>query len=134
MSAFFDQNNHMHKELLGAQAEEWAKKFVYGDKPLHSAQLRKFYGDFKSLEKKLEFKEQGGDPAEAFLSVLPLIKMVKSKVAYASNPKSQKIPKEFADWLKKNIDQIETAEDFRAFMLHFEAVVGFFYGLGVSNS
>ena len=66
--------------------------------------------------------------------VLPLVKMVKSKVAYASNPRNAKVPPSFADWLKKNIDAIETADDFKAFMLHFEAVVDFCYGLSMSNS
>ena len=60
--------------------------------------------------------------------------MVKSKVAYASNPSNPKIPDAFKLWMTQNVDAIETVKDFEAFMLHFEAVVGFCYGLGISNS
>lgn len=142
MSIYFDDNGHMRKELLGDEAEKFAKTFVVlrpdgkvdEKNSIKSAQLRRFYGDLKNLEKKLEFKEQTENSAEAFLSILPLVKMVKSKVAYASNLKNRKIPDYFATWLNKNIDAINTAEDFRAFMLHFEAVVGFCYGHGLSNS
>ena len=37
-------------------------------------------------------------------------------------------------FLIENIDNISEERDFEAFMLYFEAVVGFFYGIpGVSN-
>ncbi|WP_022662634.1 type III-A CRISPR-associated protein Csm2 [Paucidesulfovibrio longus] len=141
MSIYFDDQGNIRKELLGEESENVAQTFVVlkdnklvARESVNSAQLRRFYGELKSLEKKLEFKRQGGSNSDAFLSILPLVKMVKSKVAYASNPKNQKVPMAFANWLKKNIDAIETAEDFEAFMLHFEAVVGFCYGRGISNS
>ena len=69
-----------------------------------------------------------------FEKVKPLIKMVKSKASYAANPKNQKIPKSFKNFLVENIDEINTQKDFEAFMLHFEAVVGFSYGEGISNN
>lgn len=136
MSIYFDDKGNMRKELLGKESESVAQKFVTGDRreSLTSAQLRRFYGDLKNLEQKLAFKQQSWDEAEAFNSILPLVKMVKSKAAYAANPRSQKIPAAFKKWLDENIDAINTAEDFKAFMLHFEAVVGFCYGLGMSNS
>jgi len=64
-----------------------------------------------------------------FDRVKPLIKMVKSKASYAANPSNPKIPGSFKKFLIQNIDDINTKEDFEAFMLHFEAVVGFFYGI-----
>ena len=64
-----------------------------------------------------------------FDKVKPLIKMVKSKASYAANPANPKIPASFKNFLINNIDEIQTEKDFEAFMLHFEAVVGFFYGI-----
>ncbi|HLC14928.1 MAG TPA: type III-A CRISPR-associated protein Csm2, partial [Thermodesulfovibrionia bacterium] len=93
---------------------------------LTSAQLRRFYGEFKQLQKKVDTK--------GYEKVEPLIKMVKSKAYYSANPSSKKIPNAFRDFLKDNIDKIKDKQDFHAFMLHFEAVVGFFYGLGVKNN
>lgn len=142
MSTYFDDKGNIRKELLGKESEEVARKFVVirsdgkrdDRNSLNSAQLRRFYGDLKNLERKLAFRQQSENEADPFLAVLPLVKMVKSKVAYASNPRNEKVPPAFADWLKKNIDAIDTADDFKAFMLHFEAVVGYCYGLGMSNS
>lgn len=146
MSIFFDEKGNIKTTLLCEDADKVAKALVvinqYGKvdrSSITSAQLRRFYGDFKGLEKKFQFKQNGLEPKSgldkenAFLSVLPLIKMVKSKVAYAANPSNQKIPRAFMEWMNKNIDAINTSNDFEAFMLHFEAVVGFCYGHGVSN-
>ena len=90
-------------------------------KTLSSAQLRRFFGEFRQLEKMVKVMD--------FDRVKPLIKMVKSKASYAANPANPKIPESFKNFLIQNIDAINTKEDFEAFMLHFEAVVGFFYGI-----
>ena len=64
--------------------------------------------------------------------MLPLIKMVKSKVAYAcpSNGRDRKVPEEFRNYMELMINSIEYYKDFKAFSLCFEAVVGYFYGEG----
>jgi len=135
--SYFDGEN-IRKELLSSEAEEAAKRFlVKNDRgfldqrnSITSAQLRKFYNEFKGLEKKLQFKAKNPELEEsAFKGVLPLVKMVKSKVAYASG--GNKVPRAFADWLNRNVDTIDSAREFKAFLLHFEAVVGFCYGFGM---
>jgi CRISPR-associated protein Csm2 len=88
-----------------------------------STQLRRFYNEFKGLEKRVN--------AKGFESVLPLIKMVRSRAFYASN--GNKIPKSFKDFLVKNVEAINEKKDFEAFLLHFEAVVGFCYGMGLKK-
>lgn len=141
MSMYHDKNGNIRKELLDTEAEEIASKFVVRGKDqrvdetksLTSAQLRRFYGDLKNLERKFEFRKQTMGEEEAFAALLPLVKMVKSKVAYASSKDKRKVPEAFAKWLKDHIDKIETYQEFEAFMLHFEAVVGFCYGQGMSN-
>lgn len=120
------------EDLLTTKALEWAKNFVSpkkGEKyepknpQLSSAQLRRFYHDVKSLESKVK---------ENFDRTKPLIKMLKSKVAYAcpEKGKDRKVPLEFRKFLEEMVDNINTQKDFAAFCLVFEAVVGYFYGEG----
>ena len=134
---YFDSSGNIHTELLDGDAKKTAETFVTMDsrtnkpdknagKTLSSAQLRRFFGEFRQLEKKVNLM--------GFEKVKPLIKMVKSKASYAANPSNPKIPPSFKAFLIENVDNINGKEDFEAFMLHFEAVVGFFYGIpGVSN-
>ena len=137
---YFDEKGVVRSDLLEKEASKQAEEFIQyyenrrtGRKSvdnkgsLSSAQLRKFFNEFRQLEKKVGI--------EGFDKVKPLIKMVKSKAAYASNPSNPKIPRSFKNFLITNINYIEGKEDFQAFMLHFEAVVGFFYGIeGVKNN
>lgn len=137
---YFDEKGIIRSDLLEKEASKQAEEFIQyyenrrtGRKnidskgSLSSAQLRKFFNEFKQLEKKVGI--------EGFDKVKPLIKMVKSKAAYASNPSNPKIPRSFKSFLITNLDCIEGEKDFQAFMLHFEAVVGFFYGIeGVKNN
>lgn len=143
MIHYYDENGNVRKELLQKEAEDAAQTFVkkidvnkFDTKfTVSSAQMRRFYGEFKELEKKLDFKSRTlKDRDAAFISILPLVKMVKSKVAYAANPSNPKIPQKFKIWMDENIEMINTVKDFEAFLLYFESVVGFYYGLGVKNS
>lgn len=137
--SYFDEKGVIRSDLLEKEACEQAEKFVKyfenrktgrsvdSRRSLSSAQLRKFFNEFRQLEKKVG--------TEGFDKVKPLIKMVKSKAAYASNPSNPKIPASFKNFLATNIDRIEIKREFQAFMLHFEAVVGFYYGIeGVKNN
>ena len=111
------------KSLLLEGARKWAQDFIRTRPELKAAQIRRFYHDVKALEAKIE--------ASGFEKNLPLIKMLKSKVAYAC-PKygSKKVPIVFKEFMDKCIDGIEEQKDFEAFTLVFEAVVGYFYGEG----
>lgn len=126
---YYDQNDNIRADLLDKEAYDQAKAFIVyssynmkidSNRSLSSAQLRRFFNDFRQLEKKVKI--------EGFEKIKPLIKMVKSKAAYASNPKKPKIPQAFKDFLVQHISSVNSEKDFQAFMLHFEAVVGFFYG------
>ncbi len=131
--SYFDEKGNIREGLLDTEASDFAKKFVKFYKngeidkknSLSSSQLRRFFGEFRQLEKKVRAKD--------FDAVKPLIKMVKSKASYAANPKNPKIPDAFKKFLIENVDKINEEKDFKAFMLHFEAVVGFCYGLGMKN-
>ena len=120
---YHDEKGNIRKELLNEDAEKRAREFKASTLTL--TQLRKFYNEFKGLEKRVS--------AKGFESVLPLIKMVRSRAFYASNRKNNKIPESFKDFLIKNVKAINEKRDFDAFLLHFEAVVGFCYGMGLKK-
>lgn len=115
--------------LVSTEAEKWANKFYpnpgnKNDKRnLTSAQIRKFYGEVLSIEEKLKTQKN-------FSLIKPQVLMLKSKAAYAANPNNRKIPDTFKNWIFDMIDSIKDENDFKAFKLTFEAVVGYFYGKG----
>lgn len=118
---YFRENGHLRESLLTSYAEHQAATFVQ-DK-LNSSQLRRFYHEVKALEAKIE--------VSGFEGTLPLVKMLRSKVAYACPLRGdKKIPESFARFLWKHIDQVRSKENFKDFCTVFEAVVGFFYGKG----
>jgi len=131
-SFFFEEKNGqevIREELLTSKAQEWAKGFLRARPPLHAAQLRRFYHDVKSLEAKVTSEEE-------FTRSRPLIKMLKSKVAYAC-PKTyggRKVPWEFREFIEECVNKIDQLKDFQTFTLVFEAVVGYFYGEGTAET
>ena len=135
---YSDENKEKMKEnLLTDQAKSWAKSFIYPSQPkdkwqrnpkLTSAQLRKFHIEAKELEERIKPCKSQDD----FMRLRPLVKMLKSKVAYACpvNGRDRKVPIEFRQYIEEMVDNVEEFKDFKAFALCFESVVGFFYGQG----
>jgi len=120
-SGYFRENGHLKESLLTVYAEEQAAAFVRDR--LNSSQLRRFYHEVKALEAKID--------ASGFEANAALVKMLRSKVAYACPlRRDKKIPESFARFLWKHIDQVRSKENFKDFCTVFEAVVGFFYGKG----
>jgi CRISPR type III-A-associated protein Csm2 len=127
-----DRKEIIREDLLTSRARQWAKSFIKPSRlgrnernpRLTSAQLRKFYNDVKSLETQVE--------SRGFAVMRPLVKMMKSKVAYAcaSTGKDRKVPVEFRQYIEEMVDSVEDMRDFKAFALCFESVVGYFYGEG----
>jgi len=109
----------IREELLDQEAKKLSKSLAEREfqpirrEALSQTQLRRFFNDLRNLEKRVD--------QSSFEKVKPLIKMVKSKVAYSR----EKIPSKFEDFMNKCISEIQSEKEFRAFMLHFEAVVGF---------
>ena len=67
--------------------------------------------------------------------VFPLVKMMKSKIVYATSEKKisrydKGVYMKFKDFLISGIDSIDDEKDFFAFCKYFEAVIGYFYGNG----
>ncbi len=101
-------------ELFSATAKEWAERIERTKK----TQVRNFYDKVLELESDIKKK--------SFEDVLPFIKMLNSKVAYAVNRKVAS--REFQEMMESCISQIDSKEKFKTFKLFFEAVIGFYKG------
>ncbi len=134
---FYDDEGNIKESLLTDKAKAWAESFINPKPPrerwqrnpkLTSTQLRRFHGEAKNLEERV----RNLDKPEEFPKIRPIIKMLKSKVAFAcpNTGSDRKVPDEFRKYIEEMIDNIEDVKDFKAFALCFESVVGFFYGQG----
>jgi len=109
------------EEMLTREAEEWAKKFAYDG--LKRTQLRRFYNEVRSLADRVK------DDA-SFKRILPLIRMLKAKVAYQKGRRL--VPDSFVEFINTCVDEknLVDKDDFlKGFVKHFEAVVGYHYPL-----
>jgi CRISPR type III-A-associated protein Csm2 len=91
-----------------------------------SYQLTRFFYEAKGIQK--IFRSRGD-----WNEVLPMILMMKAKVAYQTGKKSTQasVPAEFAGILAHGVDVAKRSpEEFRAFLAYYEALVGFFSGWG----
>ncbi len=122
----FYKDGAIDPDLIQNEALKWAKSFLNDKKPLTMSQLRKFYGEVLAIEAK---KKSGAD----FKYLLPLIKLMKSKAAYAyaNGSSNQKIPLSFKNFIDIMVNSINEPKDFDAFKIVFEAVVGYSVGEGV---
>lgn len=120
-----DGKTILNPELVSLTAEEQAEK-IRGS--LNSAQLRRFFGEIKDLYHRWKNENKS---KESFERIFPLIRLMNSKIYYAINPKKPKIPNEFAAFMLGGLSQIKDKKDFEAFVMYFEAVVGFMYGKGL---
>lgn len=125
-SGFFvdDKKEIIRSDLLEKHAFELGKKFA--SVKVSSSQLRNFFNDVKALEAKVDLVSSSRE----FEKIKPYVKLLKSKVAYAYKNGKGKIALPFKQFIDKCVDLVATKEDFKAFAIFFEAVVGFYYGEG----
>ena len=115
------------KELFNKTADRWAEKIGTGRGGVKNTQIRKFYDNILDLLNQSKTMSE-----EKFKSdLLPFVKMLNSKVAYASTRNSgggKLVNKAFVDMMNSCINQIEEKDDLKTFKLFFEAVIGFHKG------
>lgn len=119
MSCSFWSSNYKLDKILAEEADKIAQDI----RGTSSSQLRNFYSEVKSLQRKYEHHKNRWN------EILPLIKLIKAKVKYASAKASgrDRITKNFVDFISKSIDVINSEKQFEDFCLIFEAVVGYHY-------
>jgi CRISPR type III-A-associated protein Csm2 len=122
---------------------ERAEKDLYGDLAetqagylsINSSQLRKFFGEAKELYRQfnaLIASISSSDEKQQIYAerIEARFLMLRSKIAYAKRPNAQsRLDAGFANFMDQGIRKVRNQQDFVRFILHFEAVVGFMYGM-----
>mgnify|MGYP000229957000 CR=1 FL=1 len=112
------------EQYVTTEAEKKAQEFSNIDKN----QIRKFYDDFKLIERRITENQQADDKWFE-KEILPHIKFVKSKIAYSAGRKSGNkflVSKGFKEYMDKQIDLIKTISDFNNFMMHYQAIIAYY--------
>lgn len=117
----FDLENITAK-TFDTTAQKWARVIANADRGVEKNQLRNFYE--KVLE--LEEKSVNTDENEFKTKVLPFIRMLNSKVVYASNKQQGAVNKAFVIFMQESLKQIHSKDTFQNFKYLFEAVIGFY--------
>ena len=125
---YWDNKGNIREELLTIEAEEVAKSFKEGR--LTNSQLRAFFNEIKGLSNRIDGKKENWD------KVYPMVLMIKSKVEYRSSKDSKMAS--LKHFLKRSVAYIQKEnrankgyEAFETFVIFFETVVGYSYGLGI---
>ncbi len=107
-------------DLFSSQADVLAKSiFEEGNNKTNKpTQIRKFYDEVLRFESMLKT-----NPNE-FENILPYLKMLNAKAAYAMG--RDLVSKGFKDFIATSLNQIKDKDDFDAFAGLFEAFMGYY--------
>ena len=111
-------------------ADNILSELVEGRRTFSSTQMRRYYTEIKNLDYRIKHWRtlSVAEQTVRFQAILPVIKLLRVKVESKRNAKVGKVPKSFAQLMADCIDSVNTIEEFQAFVLFFEAVVGFYIG------
>jgi len=115
----------IHPELFSNKAEELAKLISSesNDRTNAPTQIRKFYDEAIRFDGIIKSKP------EDFEALLPYIKMLNAKAAYAHGRESGGKPlvsRGFKDFISNSLKKVNDKEDFEVFSSFFEAFMGFY--------
>ncbi|MFN3480400.1 MAG: type III-A CRISPR-associated protein Csm2 [Thermodesulfovibrionales bacterium] len=116
-----DKKNKLIKpDLFSTDAENLAKKVSEeGTKTCNKrSQIRKFYDEVLNFSIRV-----GKDPAE-FEKMLPYLKMLNAKAAYAKG--RGLISDSFKNFISNSLQQVNDKDDFEVFVGLFEAFMGYY--------
>ena len=120
-----ESKDTLRKELVSTEARNIAKNMK-----ITNSQLRAFFNELKRLKQKyIDGNEKNIDKLHIGLLIL------KSKLEYKKGGK--KITNEFSEFMEKNIDIVikeNTVQSYKDFLVFFETVLGYMYGLGGVNN
>ena len=113
--------NEKSAEIFSDIAQRAAKHIKTNKNLNKTTQLRKFYDELAMWNDRVQLVRE--NKAGKFQELMPFIKMLKAKVAYAEGRKN--VDKNFSDIFNRCIDQISNVETLRDAKLFMEAVMGF---------
>lgn len=108
---FSDKANKLAEDIYKEQQQSRGK----ANKP---TQIRKFYDEVLRFDSMLKT-----NPAD-FENILPYLKMLNAKAAYAMG--RDLVSKGFKDFISTSLNQIKDKDDFDAFAGLFEAFMGYY--------
>lgn len=116
--------------------DEYAEKIgrIIAETGNNRSQVRGFFDEINAIRAVVEGQEKSG--SVDFKSILPIIKLVKAKVAYKASRRagsSNIVSEEFKKLMFACIDAIKDLEDFKIFSEFFEAMYAYYYGLARGN-
>jgi CRISPR/Cas system CSM-associated protein Csm2 small subunit len=116
---YFDSSKALKREYLTDLPEKIAESLKHEWPQLAMSQLRAFYSHAKRAE---EARRRGLSLAEAINQI--------KKLEYHANDRLHKgrIPQTFHDFVQKNAKSVNDEDSMKAFLQHFEALVGFCAG------
>lgn len=114
---YFDAEGNLKVEYVSRErVEPLAQKMA----SLTIHQVRRYFGHCRAIETRLK---SGG---AAWQKLWPEVKKLDVAAADGAAKQPPKIPSLFHDFIRRNVDKIQTKDDFlRGFLPHFEALVGF---------
>ncbi len=128
MDIEFKKNGKLDPELFSQKAQKVAEEISNersgsSGGPNQQSQLRKFYDEVLRFDSMLKAVQPGNQEAE-FEKILPYIKMLNAKAAYAEG--RGLVTSKFKDFISQALKQIKTKADFDIFVGLFEAFMGFY--------
>ena len=113
--------NDKSAEIFSDIAQRAAKHIKTNKNVNKTTQLRKFYDELTMWNDRVQLVRE--NKQGKFQELIPFIKMLKAKVAYAEGRKH--VDKSFSEVFNRCIDQINNVETLRVAKLFMEAVMGF---------
>lgn len=113
--------NDKSAEIFSDIAQRAAKHIKINKNVNKTTQLRKFYDELTMWNDRVQLVRE--NKQGKFQELMPFIKMLKAKVAYAEGRKH--VDKSFSEVFNHCIDQINNVETLRDAKLFMEAVMGF---------
>jgi len=114
------------EDLVDKIAESQANALMgNGRDEVKTTQLRKYFHEIKEIYHQIRDNE---NPEEMFKKQLYRIKLLRSKVEYDAGRDTNRIPQSLKKFIENASVKCDKWNKFEKFVLHFEAVLGFFYG------
>ena len=119
---YFDANGNINCDLLTVEAEQVAR--VLGNSGMTSAQIRRFFGQVRSIERGLWTKD--------FSNIVPRIQslqpLVANYVGRANNQWERQQRENMKRFIDRNVELATSNENSfkKGFIPHFESVVAYF--------
>lgn len=128
---FYDADGNLREDLLDTHARRWGLEFApvgetvkKGTQQVSSSQIRRFYGDLKSLQDEMR-RSRVNMTSKDERDLAPFkarVKMLKAKASYAAG--REKVSAAFHQLMERCVDKIKSPRDFAAFALFFESLLG----------